>query len=344
MYTLINRLTAEGKPVYRLSADGPAGARGDIWLPRESVDAATLRALGHELHVPFEPVTALPEADPLSVRPRRIGLFKPWIPSMDEGWTRFVLERYGFPFVNLHNEDIRSGDFAEAVDLLLVPDVDPGILAKGKPSDEDRARFWAPLPPEYAGGWDEWEPTEDKATKRAKRGGNKDKPDPGGKRIREWVERGGTVVALDSSTDYFIELFALPATNVLAKTSRDTFDCPGSTLRVLVDTTHPLGFGMREDYAVYFARSPAFRTRVPDRRFERRVVARYPEDAKDILISGYLRGGELLENRAAVVEYRVGKGSVVLIGFRVQHRAQPLRTFKLLFNALYDLEPATSEN
>ena len=95
---------------------------------------------------------------------------------------------------------------------------------------------------------------------------------------------------------------------------------------------------MRDDEAIYFADSPAFKTRVPDPRFDRHVVARYPDHVRDILLSGYLEGGEILERRAAVVEYRVGEGRVVLIGFRAQHRGQPLRTFKLLFNALYDVE------
>jgi hypothetical protein len=80
---------------------------------------------------------------------------------------------------------------------------------------------------------------------------------------------------------------------------------------------------------------------VPDPRFERDVVARYPDDDKDILISGYLEGGDLLEKRAAVVDFRVGDGRVILIGFRAQHRAQPVRTFKLLFNTLYSLERIT---
>ena len=126
--------------------------------------------------------------------------------------------------------------------------------------------------------------------------------------------------------------------DVLAKVSRDTFNCPGSMLRAHVNTDSPLSFGMRAQEAVLFGDSPAFQTRVPDARFERTVIVRYPDDVKDMLLSGYLHGGELLERKAAAVEYRVGTGKVILIGFQAQHRAQPLRTFKLLFNTLYTLE------
>jgi hypothetical protein len=144
-------------------------------------------------------------------------------------------------------------------------------------------------------------------------------------------------VALDTSADYFIDLFELPVKDVVADANHPDLVCPGSTLRVEVDTTHPLGWGLRADEAIYFADSPAFKTSVPDPRFDRHVVARYPDHVRDILLSGYLEGGEILERRAAVVEYRVGDGRVVLIGFRAQHRGQPLRTFKLLFNALYEV-------
>jgi hypothetical protein len=149
------------------------------------------------------------------------------------------------------------------------------------------------------------------------------------------------VVALGSSTEYLIDLFELPVSNVLAKVSRETFNCPGSTLRVFMNGASPLTFGMRPEEAIYFGDSPAFQTRVPDARFGRTVLARYPNDDKDILISGYMEGGELLEKKAAAVEFEVGKGKVILIGFHAQHRAQPLRTFKLLFNTLYELnDPA----
>ena len=133
---------------------------------------------------------------------------------------------------------------------------------------------------------------------------------------------------------HLIELFGLPVRNALGGRNASSVNAPGTLVRLLIDTEHPLGFGLRPEEAGYFARSPAFRTYIPDARFERRVVARYPDHRDDIRVSGFLDGAEHLERLAAVVEYEVGEGRVILIGFRAQHRAQPLRTFKLLFNAL----------
>ncbi len=149
------------------------------------------------------------------------------------------------------------------------------------------------------------------------------------------MEEGGTLVALDESCAYAIRLLGLPVRNVLEKVSSKDFHAPGSMLRIHLDPETPLSHGLRSEEAAYFADSPAFQTSPTDARFTRRVVASYPEDPEDVLISGYLKGADHLEKRAAVVELRVGKGRVVLIGFRAQHRAQPHRTFKLLWNALY---------
>ncbi|TFG38331.1 MAG: hypothetical protein E4H44_04055 [Candidatus Aminicenantes bacterium] len=331
LYTAVNRLLADGRTVARVPETG------DIFIAHTQVDRAALAALADELTLPTVEVAEAPKST-RAIRAQRIGLFKPWVASMDEGWTRWVLEQYDFPMVNLSNEQIRSGEFTGSVDVLLFPDVESGIISKVVPEDNDYRGRFVPLPPEYSGGIDEWKSDEDqpengKKTKAAPVA----KPTKGGERIKKWVEGGGTVVALDSSADYFIDLFELPVTNVLADLKPDAFLCPGSTLRVEVDTTHPLGWGMRAEEAIYFADSPAFKTSVPDPRFDREVVVRYPEHVRDILLSGYLEGGEILERRAAVVEYRVGEGRVVLIGFRSQHRGQPLRTFKLLFNALYEV-------
>ena len=330
LYTAVNRLLTEGTPVSR------DRRTGDVWIDYSEVDQTLFTELADELHLPtieadVKPATLVP------ISSQRVGLFKPWIASMDEGWTRWVLEQYDFPMVNLANEQIRSGEFTDTVDVLLFPDVESGIISKGEPGPSYWGRF-VPLPPEYSGGIDEWNAADESDHGKKSKKDSSAKKTTGGKRIKDWVKAGGTVVALDSSTDYFIELFELPVDNVLEDVKRADFLCPGSTLRVEVDTTHPLGWGMRRDEAIYFAGSPAFKTRVPDPRFGRTVIARYPNHEADILLSGYIEGADILERRAAVVEYTVGKGKVVLIGFRAQHRGQPLRTFKLLFNALYRIE------
>ncbi|HXT19967.1 MAG TPA: M14 family metallopeptidase, partial [Thermoanaerobaculia bacterium] len=333
VFPLMNRLLARGAELWWLAAadaqppaPAAASAPGDLWIPSAAATAAELSKLSRELHVPVHAIDALPAGPRHAVRAARVGLYKPWVASMDEGWTRWLLEQYGFPYVNLSNEDLRSGAFTAKADVLLVPAIDPDIIGSGRSGREITARLASPLPPQYAGGLDKGgAPLSPKPAK----GG-----DAGGARIKAWVEGGGTVVALDESADYFIELFGLPVVNVVSERNAK-IEAPGSMLRLLVDPTQPLAYGMSSEEAGWFADSPAFETAVPDPRFDRRVVVRYPDDERDILVSGFLRGGAALEKKAAVVDVRVGKGHVVLIGFRPQHRAQTLRTFKLLFNAPY---------
>jgi hypothetical protein len=308
---LQNRLLAQGKKMYWLKRP-PQGEAGDLYIPSGEVTPEAISRLSRELRVPVTPLAEAPGGPAFQVKPVRVGLYKPWMASMDEGWTRFLLERYGFSFQNLANEVMRDGSYRGKVDAILLPSIDADLIEKGEPSSAEARRFREPLPAPYAGGIG-----------------------AGGEKLKKWVEEGGVLVALDSSTDYAIDLFGLPVRNVLDKVSGEDFHAPGSMLRILMDREHPLSYGMSAEEVAYFADSPAFQTSPPDARFERRVVATYPENAADILVSGYLKGGERLERKAAVVEYKVGKGRVVLIGFRPQHRAQPHRTFKLLWNALY---------
>jgi hypothetical protein len=307
----VNRLLAEKRKLFVLPAGGGRAA-GDIFLPARALRAAELERLAAELHLPVRSVAEPPTGPALRMTPRRVGLYKPWVASMDEGWTRWLLEQYEFAPSTLANDDIKDGSFRRTVDVLILPDVSKHVIATGEPEPE-RQRFLRRLPPEYAGGI---------------------APD-GGEQIKEWVAEGGTLVAFDSSCDYVIDLFELPVRNVLAGRESAEVTAPGTALAILVDTEHPLGHGLRPREAAYFAKSPAFKTAVPDARFERRVVARYPDHRDDIPISGFIRGAEHLERLAAVVEFSIGRGKVVLFGFRPQHRAQTLRTFKLLFNAIY---------
>ncbi|MCZ6726112.1 MAG: M14 family metallopeptidase, partial [Acidobacteria bacterium] len=288
--TAVNRLLAAGHDVFWLAAPA-TGSPGDVWLPADTLATSELQSLAEELHLPVEALAATPVGPAYQLHAPRVGLYKPWVASMDEGWTRFLLENYEFDHVNLVNKDFEKGSFADKVDVVLLPDIDKSILENGKPAEAEALRFWSELPPDYSGGIGT----------------------DGGEALREWVDEGGTLVALNSSTNYVIDLFDLPVVNVLEKISGDDFAAPGTMLRLLVDTRHPLGYGLRPEEAAYFARSPAFRTGLPHGKIDRRVVARYPDHRDDIRLSGYIKGASKLERRAAMVELEYGGGKIVLI-------------------------------
>ncbi len=147
--------------------------------------------------------------------------------------------------------------------------------------------------------------------------------------LKAFVEAGGTLVAMDRASDLPLHVFDLPITNVTASAGEADFYVPGSILRVAVDATHPVGYGMPAEAAAFFINSPAFEV-APGADVD--IVARYP--ASNLLLSGWLLGERVLADRAAVVHARVGRGHVVLLGFRSEHRGQPHGTFKLLFNAM----------
>ncbi|MBU22469.1 MAG: peptidase M14 [Acidobacteria bacterium] len=232
----------------------------------------------------------------------RIGLYKPWVSNIDEGWTRWLLEQHEFAFESLRDADIRAGNLNDRVDVLILPDAGLRQLRDGHPADR--------VPAEFTGGLGT----------------------PGVAALRQFVEDGGTLVALDSSTSLAISALDLPITNLVGDLSADEFYCPGSILALDLDAGHPLAFGMPTETAAFFASSAAFRLETDAGAGHAQVAARYGEG--DPLLSGWLEGGERIAGQAALVDVAVADGRAVLIGFRAQHRAQSHATFRVFFNAL----------
>jgi hypothetical protein len=106
---------------------------------------------------------------------------------------------------------------------------------------------------------------------------------------------------------------------------------PGSIFRMLVEHGSPVTLGMPDTAAAYFTNSVTFDVGAGS---PVRMLARYPARGADVLLSGYLQGASVIAGKAAAVEATVGRGRVVMFGFRPQHRGQSYGTFRMLFNAL----------
>jgi hypothetical protein len=65
-----------------------------------------------------------------------------------------------------------------------------------------------------------------------------------------------------------------------------------------------------------------------------RVVMHFPQNPADILLSGTLVGGQLLSNRAQIIDAPVGKGHVVMFAIRPFWRWQTQGTYFLGFNTI----------
>jgi hypothetical protein len=237
-----------------------------------------------------------------AVKAARVGLYRPWTASMDEGWTRWVLEQYKFPFRSLYNADIRGGHLRERYDVIILPDIsERSILDGNRPGT---------IPERYAGGVGE----------------------DGAQELRDFVSAGGTLIAFNNASTFAINQLQLPVENGLAGLSQAQFLCSGCLVDVHIeDAKNPLTAGLQSDTAVMFERGPAFNTKAG---FKGAVLARYPRE-RSPLLSGYLAGPEQLEGKIAALSAEYGKGRVILLGFRPQWRGQSHAAYKFFMNALY---------
>ena len=239
----------------------------------------------------------LPDTASFDLSAPRIGLYRSYVPAVEEGWTRYVFDDYGFPYQSINDAEVQQGDLHQRFDAIVLPHQHTRHLHRGHSTSYYH--------PDYTGGLG----------------------DKGAEQLKSFVEDGGTLVTWDSSSRYAIRYLELPITNVLAGFSRSDFFAPGTLVQMLLDTNHPLAYGMPGKAAAMFFNGPAFDVQ------EGRVVGKYP--LKNPLLSGWLIGPEKLYGRTALATVPLGKGQVVLMSFRVHFRAQVRNTYKILFNSLY---------
>ncbi len=309
-YKVVNALLAEKKPVYfspkPLNAGGQRVAAGAFYSPNSGDTLLTHLLKANQVQAIFVEGNLKERLRPL--RLGRIGIYQSYLASMDEGWTRWVLDHFGFPYRILHDADFRKNRLKD-LDVLIFPSLSSSGIANGLRNRNQRLGS-AQIMKQYTGGL-----------------GTK-----GIRNLRAFLRNGGTALFFSKATNFAIEQLGVPARNAMKGVATSKFYAPGTLLKLRLRKDSPLCFGMPAEPAVFFRNDPIFS--LLSAPFEMKEVGVFPESG--LLLSGWLRGEARLHGKVALADIPYEKGRVILYGFRVQHRSQTFGTFKLFFNALYE--------
>lgn len=316
-FATANRLATENIPVQRVrrratDKSGPALSPGDFVVePKTAEQRRSTQRIIAESDVVARGEDRLPNAELARHRRPRVAVFKSYAAGADEGWTRYVLEEFRFSYTSLNHKEVR-GDLRDKFDVIILPDLSKGSIMEGSAEDtrDTSANYTRRLPPEYQGGIGK----------------------EGAKALKDFVGKGGILVAMGRACDVPTDEFNIPVRSALEKGKEEAAGAPGTLVKAQFRTDHPLTYGLAESGAIFLTRPVALRTMQPDASLDRTVIAQFPDEP--LLLSGWLRGEEQLRRKAAAVEVRQGQGWIVLYPFRVQNRGQMEGTYKLLFNAI----------
>lgn len=320
-FIAVNRLLAAGCEVEWLRGAETAAGKDAFYVPAGGGAAEILRYAAKELGVAAKPATKKPGGKRLQLATPRIALWDVYGGSMPSGWTRWLLERYEFgSFKVTFPGEINAGRLREKYDVLILVDAafaEPGSTRRElpQPPPED-------IPEQYR-GW-------------LGRLSREASIQP----LREFMEAGGTVITLESST-VLASFLDLPVRRALVEKGangeeqplpREKFHVPGSLLSAALESSHPITAGMSKDVVFNFDNSPVFELTASAAEKGVRPVAGF--DAEKSLRSGWAWGEERLKGKTAAFEASVGRGRLYAFGPNVTFRGQADGTFGLLFNGL----------
>jgi hypothetical protein len=346
-FRAVNRLLAAGQEVRRLKQAFSAGAKeyaaGTFYIPCGSATGALLERIAFDLGTPFVGSKSAPGAETVTIKPVRVGLWDRYGGSMPSGWTRWLLERFEFPFQVVFPPELDKGGLRDKFDVLIfvdgaIPSASGSGVGRGgrggdaggdqPPAEDSSAAARENVSVEYLG-------------RRGSVTTAKTVPE-----LRKFLESGGTILTIGTSTSLGQHLGLSLANHLVTVDKegkeqplpREKFYVPGSLLRVRVDQSHPLAWGLGETADVMFSASPTHRlmsdtaANGQENSDSLRRVAWF--DDKAPLRSGWAWGQEHLAGGVAIAEAEVGAGRLVLCGPQILFRAQPHGTFKFLFNCI----------
>ncbi len=307
-----NQLFANGVEVQRSRTGSGELNAGDFTVSAE-VDESLLDTVAAQTSSTFHALNTDPGADAYALTQQRVGMYQRYYGgNMDEGWTRWMLEDFEFPYTSLFDADILESDLNARFDVIILPDDSIAMMTGDRGDAVDfGSRGPSSYPAQYRSGFG----------------------DEGVEALKEFVRSGGTLVSFARAGSLILEKFELPVRNAVAGLASAEFWSPGSSLKIDIDNQHGLAYGMPDQGLAIFTQGNQVYEVIPGSQSQRvRRVASYID--RDILTSGWLLGEEHIANKAAMIEVEMGEGKVVMIGFRAQHRSQTHGTFKLVFNSM----------
>ena len=318
-FVATTRLLAAGEELYWLQPTGT------IYIRAKGSTANQVKKLANELGLNFQAISSKPRGDAYKLRPVKVALWDTYGGSMPSGWIRWILEQQ-FPFPSfevVYPQALDAGDLRSKYDVIILP---PGAFPRvsgtgGAGGASQRSYDNIPSEFQYRTG----SVTLDKTAPQ----------------LQKFVEEGGTVLAIGSSTE-FGRYLGLPVANALADIledgsekpfSQDKYYIPGSVLRVKVDNTMPVAYGVPQDLDIMFSNNPVFKLLPNAAQQGVLPVAWFP--SSDPLRSGWAWGQHYLKGGTLITQATVGKGNLFLFGPEITFRAQPHASFKFLFNGIY---------
>jgi hypothetical protein len=327
VFAVVNELLAKGADVYRMKAsttadDGTKLGAGYFFVPATTVSSAIVSAAASAKGITVASAgpgirrTALQK-----LKQPRIALYDQYGGLITSGWTRFIFDQFEFPYTVVYPQDIDAGKL-KGFDVLILPDcanVYGGSLTRRIGTCGAQAIDPQTIPAEYR-------------NRLGSMSVSKSLP-----QIKDFLEAGGTVITIGTATSLAYDL-KIPVASALVDSAgaplpRTKFYVPGSILRVQVDTTNPLGYGMRGAADMYYDNAPAFRLLPGAASAGVKRVAWI--DSPTSLRSGWAWGQRYLNGTTEVATANVGKGTLILFGPDPYFRSQPHGTFKLFFNGIY---------
>ena len=326
-FIVVNDLLNNNIRVYRIQ-DAQEGNSviepGAFFIPSSAKALQVLTRSSSENGVPVRPVSLRPDGL-TSIEPARIAIWNRYGGSMNAGWLSWIMEQFHFQYKMIYPQEIDAGKLKNKYDVIIfmAGAIPSGGRGPGGYGSFSRSSSTDDIPEDYQ-GWT----------------GNitveKSIPE-----IRKFLEDGGTVITMESSTS-LASLLELPVENALTREDEDgsqvslrntEFYIPGSLLTMDINTDEASNWGMNARADVYFDQSPVFRFKPGFETSGIKKLAWFSTDSP--LHSGWALGQQYLKEGIVAFMAPVGSGELYAFGPEITFRGQTHGTFKMLFNELY---------